>query len=103
MELPVIGTNWSGQTDFMNESNSYLIDVKALVRISDNENPLFNGHYWAEPSVKDLRKKMRQVLERPDAAKGKARQARKDLLETYDPKAISKQVIAEIEKYRIGR
>ncbi|MFD0694224.1 glycosyltransferase family 4 protein [Paenibacillus sp. GCM10027628] len=100
MELPVIGTNWSGHTDFMNEHNAYLIDIEGLTRISNNENPLFNGHYWAEPSLKDLQMKMRLVMERSAEAKERARNARIELLQTYNWREISKKVVREIEKYR---
>lgn len=38
MEMPVIGTNWSGgHTEFMNENNSFLVKVKRLVRIENAE------------------------------------------------------------------
>lgn len=100
MEMPVIGTNWSGHTDFMNERNSFLIEIKGLVKISGNENPLFNGHYWADPSVEDLQIKMRHVMERPMDAKRKAKEAKQELLQTYNMRETSKKVVREIEKYR---
>ncbi|SDN59633.1 Glycosyl transferases group 1 [Paenibacillus sp. yr247] len=100
MEMPVIGTNWSGHTDFMHERNSYLIDIKGLTQISEYENPLFIGHYWAEPSVEDLQIKMRRVLERKAEAKMRAMAAKQELLQTYNRRETSMKVIREIEKYR---
>ena len=37
MELPVLATNWSGNTEYMNEDNSYLISVKKLIKCDFDE------------------------------------------------------------------
>lgn len=100
MEMPVIGTNWGGHTDFMHEHNSFLVDSRGLVKISGNENPLFNGHYWADPSIADLQRKMRLVLERRVEAKEIARAAKQELTRIYSARDTAKKVIHEIEKYR---
>jgi glycosyltransferase involved in cell wall biosynthesis len=100
MEMPVIGTNWSGQTDFMNENNSFLIDVERLSVIENNKKfPFYNGHRWAEPSVIDLQRKMRIVFEHEKEAKRKGIQARKDLIGRYSMKETSKIIIGELEKF----
>ena len=31
MQMPVIATNWSGNMDFMNSDNSFLVRVKKMV------------------------------------------------------------------------
>lgn len=100
MEIPVIGTNWSGHTDFMHEHNSYLVDIKGLVQISGNDNPICNGHYWADPSIADLQKKMRVVWANRAEAKEKAKTAKLELSQTYSMRETAKKVIHEIEKYR---
>lgn len=101
LELPVIGTNWSGQTEYMTDSNSYLIEVDQMVHIQNNEIPIFDGHYWAEPSVKDLKRKMRHVFNHRDEAKEKGRIARRDLMKQYSKHIIAEKVVQEIEKYRV--
>lgn len=100
MEMPVIGTDWSGQTDFMNDRNSFLIGVERLTRIKNNEFPMFNGHYWAQPSIQDLQGKMRYVFEHPDEAKEIGKMARSDLLASYNMNEIAKRVMDEINKFR---
>ncbi|SDN59698.1 Glycosyl transferases group 1 [Paenibacillus sp. yr247] len=101
MEMPVIGTDWSGQTDFMNEGNSFLIKVERLIRIENNEFPLFNGHLWAQPSIHDLQKKMRVVFEHPDEAKEIGKKARIDLLVSYNMNEVAKRVMKEINKFHL--
>lgn len=100
MEMPVIGTNWSGHTEFMNAYNSYLVKVKGLVRIENADDELFNGHYWAEPSLKDLQKKMRYVFEHPEEAKAIGLKARGDLLGRYNLQEVARSVVREIDKYQ---
>ncbi|RKN85330.1 glycosyltransferase family 4 protein [Paenibacillus ginsengarvi] len=99
MELPAIGTNWSGQTEFMREGNSYLVDVERLIRIENNEHSMFNGHYWAEPSLGDLQKKMRYVAEHRQEAKATGRAARKQLLEQYSLDLLTERVVKALNKY----
>lgn len=81
MEMPVLGTNWSGHTDFMKESNAYLIDVERLVQIKNNEME-------------------RHVFEHQEEAAEKGRKARSDLIHQYNMKDIANKVVREIEKYR---
>jgi glycosyltransferase involved in cell wall biosynthesis len=99
MELPVIGTNWSGQTEFMHEYNSYLVDVERLIRIENNEIPFFNGHYWAEPSLGDLQKKMRYVAAHRSEAAATGKKARKQLLEDYGMDRLTARVVEALNKY----
>ena len=50
MSLPVIATNWSGNREFMNENNSYLVEVDHFEEVADH-----TGHLWAIPSVAHLK------------------------------------------------
>ncbi|UJF32100.1 glycosyltransferase family 4 protein [Paenibacillus hexagrammi] len=99
MCMPVIATNWSGHLDYMNEENAYLIDVDRLVRIKDSDFPMFNGHYWANPSIKDLRAKMRHVYENREEAQSVGKRAREDILRSYDMRRVADMVVEEIYKY----
>ncbi|CAI5994050.1 unnamed protein product [Closterium sp. NIES-64] len=57
--LPVIATNWSGITEYLNVENGYPLPVDHLSEVPDGP---FKGHLWAEPSVSELCKLMRGVL-----------------------------------------
>jgi len=59
--IPVIATGWGGQTEFLNDKNSLLIDYKPAPASGiqyDNET---GGGLMAEPSVDDLVDKMRHM------------------------------------------
>lgn len=101
MEMPVIGTEWSGQTDFMNESNAFLVQVERLVRIKNSDYPMFNGHLWAQPSKQILQNKMRYVFEHSEEAKEMGKRARSDLLSRYNLKEIAAKVIRELNKFHL--
>lgn len=83
MKLPVIATRWSAHLDFMNDENSYLIDIDGLVPVSPDqtaENPFYTpDQKWAEPSVKHTASLMRHVYEHRDEAKAKGARARQDI------------------------
>jgi hypothetical protein len=51
MGVPVIATNWSGNTAFMTADNSLLLRVEKMVEIATGP---FKGHLWAEPSKDHL-------------------------------------------------
>ena len=56
--VPVITTNWGGQLDFCNNSNSWLIDYDFVSSKSHFKLPL---SYWAEPSLRELSDKLFEV------------------------------------------
>ncbi|MFD1952738.1 glycosyltransferase family 4 protein [Paenibacillus thailandensis] len=97
--MPVIATNWSGPTDFMNEDNAFPVKVDKLTEIRNHPIPLFNGHRWAEPSLNDLKRQMRYVYENPNEAKQKGIQARSDILGRYGKTQMIKLIKSEIEKF----
>lgn len=47
---PIIATNWSGNTDFMNKKNSCLVPAK-LVNLKKDSAPYRKGDIWADPDV----------------------------------------------------
>lgn len=85
-EVPVITTNWGGHLCFLNNRNSYLIDVEELeISHSMDWIPWYRKDLclkWAKPSVDHLKKLMRTVIDNPEHAKKKAKRGRK-LLQTF--------------------
>ncbi len=64
MALPVIATNWSGPTAFLDESVGYPLQYKGLEEVA--EAGAFLGHRWAAPSVTHLRQLMMHVAAHPE-------------------------------------
>jgi glycosyltransferase involved in cell wall biosynthesis len=88
MALPVIGTRWSGQLQFMNDRNSFLIDVRRLVEVDD-----LPGAQWAEPDADHLMTLMRQVAENREQAREVGRRARADICREWSREAYVQRIL----------
>jgi GT2 family glycosyltransferase/glycosyltransferase involved in cell wall biosynthesis len=64
---PVIATGWSGNTDFMDASNSLLVRFD-LVELDRDIGPYKLGGTWADPDVEHAAALMRHVFDHPDEA-----------------------------------
>jgi tetratricopeptide (TPR) repeat protein len=94
MELPTIATRWSGNLEFMNDDNSYLVDYKLVGAPS---NSWLRGQRWAQPSVRDLRRTMRSLYENPTEAAATGLRARGDVLVSCGPERIVEAVRERVE------
>lgn len=92
MELPTIGTNWSGNLAFMNKDNSYLIDVETLEPVDSSMPPHFHGHRWARPSVEHLKQILKEVVENPEQAREKGKRARRDLFPRFSERTVGELI-----------
>lgn len=59
---PVIATGYSGNLDFMDTSNSLLVDYK-MVSLRDGDYTCWQGQQWADPDVAHAARLMRQVFD----------------------------------------
>ncbi len=72
--LPVIATDWSGQTEFFHHEVGYPLRVRRLVA-ADAKCPYYLGWRWAEPDIEHLIALMRYVYDHPDEAREKGARA----------------------------
>ena len=98
MALPVIGTNWSGNMEFMTNENSYLIDIEGLVKIKENEIKSYIGHKWAQPSEGHLIKILKHIYHNPQEAKKKGLRARQDIIKNFNLDVVAKIVVDRLNK-----
>lgn len=96
--LPTIGTRWSGQLEFMNDENSYLVDCEVVdvPEIAWGELERFSGHRWAEPSVTHLRQLMRRVFTDQGEARRLGKRARAEVLERFSGGSLAEQILERI-------
>ena len=81
---PVIATAYSGNLEFMNEENSYLVPYR-LVPIGRGAPPYPPDARWAEPDVDEAARLMRRVFEEPDEARAVGDRARADVEADHSP------------------
>ena len=85
--LPVIATNYGGNTDFMSPHNSYLVDHE-LVHLAKDTGAYRKGWRWAEPSVAHAAELMRHVYENREEARLVGDRGRQDVLERLSPQRV---------------
>jgi len=71
---PAVATAYSGNLEFMTESNSYLVPA-SLVPIPSDLGPYTAGGKWAEPDLEAAAAALRRVVDRPDEARAKVTNA----------------------------
>lgn len=75
LEVPVICTNYGGNTDFTKADTSWLVKVSHFCKPSQTETAIFphlSDMVWAEPDVEDLRRQMRLCFQNQQEAKRRA-------------------------------
>ncbi len=83
-ELPVLATRWSGQLDFLDDENSYLIDIEGVIPAPwDVDMEYYAGHCWAQPSMEHLRQLMRHVFSHREDARQRAACGRRSVTERF--------------------
>lgn len=94
MGLPTIASNWGGNTAFMDESYSWLVEGRIVPVAEDAElfNDLYRGHHWFEADVEHLVQVLREVAGDPDAARAKAAGGRAAVLATFGPEPIAELI-----------
>lgn len=86
---PVIGTNWSGNVDFMNAENSCPVDY-ALVELTEDHGPYKRGQVWAEPDVGHAAWYMRKLVDDPAFCRQIAAAARATIARDYSFDAVGR-------------
>jgi glycosyltransferase involved in cell wall biosynthesis len=67
---PAVATGYSGNLEFMNEANSYLVASTPVPVPADLE-PYAAGGVWAEPDPDDAAAMLRRVVDRPTEARAR--------------------------------
>lgn len=88
---PVIATAYSGNLQYMNESNSYLVHYRE-VENRVQEPPFQRGSLWAEPDVEHAAALMRHVYENRDEAAARGALGRATIGSTLSPAAVGARI-----------
>jgi glycosyltransferase involved in cell wall biosynthesis len=95
---PVIGTGYSGNLDFMNEQNSYLVEHEPGRVGPDCEIYPPEGR-WAQPSVEHAAQLMRRVIEHPEEAAAKGERAKADIARLLSPRVTGQRMRERLERF----
>lgn len=88
---PVIATDYSSNTDFMNVGNSLPVKYE-ITQLNEDLGFFKRGDLWAEPDVADAAQKMRFVFENQTQAKIIGETAAREMRSRYSPQAVGEKM-----------
>lgn len=101
LETPVIATNWSGNTEFMDETVACMVNAD-LVELKQDYPPFKKGSRWAEPDIRQAAKYVRQLYQEPTLRKKLAARARSRIQHKLSVEEISRIVKERMEIIRLN-
>ena len=102
LRKPVIATGYSGNVDFMNAGNSYLLKYR-LVPIKHTAGPYKKGAMWADPDVDHLRSLMRHVFANRTDREQKATAAAKTIRKDYSSVQAGRRMQARFDELGVNQ
>ena len=84
---PVIVTGYSGNMDYCNEANAFLVDSK-LIQVKPGEYPYGIGQIWADADTDHAAACMREVCEHRDIAESKSALGQMTISRYFSPTYI---------------
>lgn len=96
---PVIATAFSGNLEFMDEHNSYLVPYR-MTTIPPGCDPYPAGAEWADPDIDVAAELMRKVFDDPSEARERGARARADILERQSAERTAEFIEQRIEAIR---
>ncbi|SFE86365.1 Glycosyltransferase involved in cell wall bisynthesis [Paenibacillus algorifonticola] len=88
---PVIGTNWSSNTDFMRSDNSCPVDYD-LVTLGNDYGPYEAYQYWAEAKVEHAAFYMQKLTEDEGFREGISQRGQQTIRTEYSPQKVGELV-----------
>lgn len=96
LKKPVIATGYSGNMDFMNHNNSFLVRYQ-LAELKENYGPYEKGCVWAEPDLEHAALLMKQVYENRDVAQKIGERASVDIKTHMTPAVAGEQMRSRLQ------
>jgi glycosyltransferase involved in cell wall biosynthesis len=87
---PAIGTDWSGNTDFMDETNSCPVRC-SLVRLERDFGPYRAGQVWADPDLDHAAWWMRRLVEDVALRRRLGAAGRETIRTRFSPEAVGRR------------
>jgi FkbM family methyltransferase len=97
--IPVIATNYSGNLDFMNDENSFLVrhKLRQIVETDFKHQPTFTdiyevGQIWAEPDLDHAAELMQFVIANPEVAIKRGQIAKANIETHFSPEVVATKI-----------
>ena len=99
LERPVIATDYSGSTEFLNEETGFPVPYSRK-GITEGAYPHCEGLSWAEPHIAAAAALMRDVLHDQGSARSRARAGRRAILNRHAPSVVGATLAARLAEIR---
>lgn len=93
---PVVSTDYSGTTDFINAETGYPVAYR-LLPVGEDTYVEWRDHVWAEPDIEDAARRLLEIEGDRKAARVKGVRGRQLLIEKFSPEAVGQQVREMLE------
>jgi len=93
---PVIATRYGGNTEFMNNENSMLVNY-SMDTVKKDTPPYKKGFYWADPNIKEAAAHMTRIYEDKNYACKLGKRAENSIKKRFDPKMFTKKIYSFLE------
>jgi len=87
-----LGTNWSGNTDFMTKDDSLLVDA-SLIPVGEGEYPESAGQHWADPDIDHAFSLVNGIWDNPDFRERLGARARTAALVRAGHRTVGKRIL----------
>jgi glycosyltransferase involved in cell wall biosynthesis len=94
--LPTITTNWSAQTEFVNDAICYPVQAKRLIP-AIAKCPYYVGYEWADPDFEQLVHQMRHVYDNRDEARAVGMKAAETVARDWTWDRAAEKILARLE------
>jgi glycosyltransferase involved in cell wall biosynthesis len=99
--LPVIATDWSGQTEFFNAEVGFPLQTRALVP-AEARCPYYTGLRWADPDEEHLQHLLRYVYEHPAEARAVGARAAEAARTRWTWRHTAERILARLNETGTG-
>jgi len=96
---PVIATGYSGNMDFMDEENAYLVPF-LMRRVGPGREPYLADGLWADPDLDAAARLMLHVFEHQDEAMAKGLAGQRTILSQRTPLAAARVISERLDQIR---
>jgi glycosyltransferase involved in cell wall biosynthesis len=98
---PVIGTNWSGNTDFMNARNSCPVDCQLIKLDRDYGTYYRKGNTWADPDVGHAAWYMKKLVADEPWRQSISMEGQRTIRTSFSPRAIGDLYVSRLRQIRM--
>ncbi len=97
--------NWSGSTEFMDKTNSLLLNPNRLERASPEStltSPLYIGHKWAHVEIGEIRRVLRYAHANYNKTKDIRKKALNDIKTRFSSDIVTKEMIRALNSVDVS-